>query len=86
MSKGLGSKYTEEYIGKQLEVIDSNQDAMKGITGKIIDETMKTFELDDGRILPKRENTFKVKNNEDEMILNGVELTYRPEDRIKKLG
>ncbi len=86
MSKGLGSKYTEEYIGKQLEVIDSNQDAMKGITGKIIDETMKTFELDDGRILPKRENTFKVKNNEDEMILNGVKLTYRPEDRIKKLG
>ena len=86
MSKGLGSKYTGEYIGKQLEVIDSNQDAMKGITGKIVDETKSTFELDDGRILPKRENTFKVKYNEDRMILNGVKLTYRPEDRIKKLG
>lgn len=86
MSRGLGSKYTGEYIGKQLEVIDSNQEMMEGITGMIVDETMNTFELEDGKILPKRENTFKVKNNEREMILNGVKLTYRPEDRIKKLG
>ncbi|MFW6375826.1 MAG: ribonuclease P component 1 family protein [Thermoplasmatota archaeon] len=86
MNKDLGRKYTREYIGKQVEIIDSNQESMRGITGKIVDETMNTFVLDDGKILPKRENTFKVKDNEDEMNLKGVKLTYRPEDRIKKLG
>ncbi|MFW6195796.1 MAG: ribonuclease P protein subunit [Thermoplasmatota archaeon] len=86
MSKSLGSKYTKEYIGKQVEVIDSNQESIEGVKGKIVDETRNTFKLADGTILPKLENTFKVKNNEHEMILNGVKLTYRPEDRIKKLG
>jgi len=86
MGTGLGSKYTKEFIGKKVEVNDSNQESLRGVTGKIVDETKNTFELDDGRILPKHGNVFKVIDNENEMILNGVKLTYRPEDRIKKLG
>ena len=86
MGKRLGRKYTEEYIGKHVEVVDSNQGSMRGVNGRIIDETKNTFKLSDGTILPKRGNVFKVKNNDHEMILKGVKLTYRPEDRIKKLG
>jgi len=86
MNTSLGSKYTKEYIGKKVEVTESNQRSVEGITGKIVDETKNTFKLSDGKILPKQGNMFKIKINENEMILNGVKLTYRPEDRIKKLG
>ncbi len=86
MNTSLGSKNTKEYIGKKVEVTDSNQRSFEGITGKIVDETKNTFKLSDGKILPKQGNMFKIKINKNEMILNGVKLTYRPEDRIKKLG
>lgn len=88
MTKSLGRKYTDELIGKRLEVVDSDQESVRGMTGVIVDETKNTIKIEDDRerTLPKRGNEFKIIINDHEMILKGDKLTYRPEDRIKKLG
>ena len=88
MTKSLGSEYTEELIGRQVEIVGSDQESIRGMTGVIVDETKNTIKIENDRerTLPKRGNDFKIIINDHEMILKGDKLTYRPEDRIEKLG
>ncbi len=81
--------YTFEFTGSELEVIESSHKDYEDVKGKVIDETKNMFVVEgEGKkkMLPKKGNqlklTIKGRHNE----LDGNKLTYRPENRIKKLG
>jgi len=81
--------YTFEYIGSDLEVIESTNQNYEDIQGKLIDETKNMFVIADEegkKMLPKRGNRFKLTINGRRNVLDGNKLTHRPENRIKKLG
>jgi ribonuclease P protein subunit POP4 len=73
-----------EFIGTELEVVDSKNKSLIGIKGKITDETQNMFTLDNGKKLIKSECTFKMKINSKLVEINGTVLVARPEDRLKK--
>ncbi len=72
----------EEFIGKELEVIESKNLSLKGKKGKILDETKESFTIrENGKeiMILKRGSTFKINNN----LINGDDILKRPEDRLK---
>lgn len=69
-----------ELIGIKIKLLG------KGIVGKIIDETKKTFviELEKKRIrILKKDNIFEFSLNNKKKIVDGNKLIMRPEERIK---
>ncbi len=81
MSKNV---YPHELIGKEIEVIDSKNKSNLGIKGKVVDETKNTISVfcdEETKTLMKSNITFKIK--ETNFIIEGKEITKRPEERIK---
>lgn len=78
-------KNAQEFIGKTLKIIKSNNSTLVDIEGIIIDETKFTFVLltksKEKRIM-KKNTVFKIGN--DEIIGNAI--TKRPEERVKLRG
>ncbi len=75
-----------EIIGLQCEVVDAKNRSLVGITGRVVDETMKTFVIDEDKRkrIAKQGTTFKIALGGKKLIVNGGILVARPEDRIKK--
>lgn len=73
-----------EFIGAEVEVMDSKNKSLVGIKGKIIDETKNMFVLESGKKLVKSQCIFKMKTKNSTIRINGEILASRPEDRIKK--
>ncbi len=90
MSRSVGRALAGEFIGVKAEVIDSTDVSMKDICGEIIDETKNTFLIEDQekvtKMIPKKNNQFKLYMMNREIIVDGSKIMYRPEDRIKRLG
>lgn len=74
-----------EFIGTEMEIIDSKNKSLVGVKGKISDETRNMFILDNGKRIIKSQSTFKMKINKKNVEIDGNDLVGRPEDRIKKL-
>ncbi len=81
-------RYTKEFIGAHIKVIDSSDPGYNGIQGKVVDETKNTFTVENHRerMVPKRGCRFELTINDSCDIIDGDDIMYRPEDRIKKLG
>ena len=78
-----------EFIGLQLEVAHSSHDGLKGIKGKVVDETKNTIKIEDDagkeKIIPKKVATFHFTLPDGTIIeIEGNIIVARPEDRIKK--
>lgn len=73
-----------EFIGSKVEVIDSQNESLIGLKGKIVDETKNMFTLEDGKKLIKSQSTFKMKIKNQTITIKGDILVGRPEDRLKK--
>jgi ribonuclease P protein subunit POP4 len=75
-----------EFIGLDVEVLSDSNYCNKGISGKIIDETMKTFIIQNKGLkrIAKENAVFKFKLNSETVKVEGKNLVKRPEDRIKK--
>ncbi|MEM5829622.1 MAG: ribonuclease P protein subunit [Candidatus Aenigmatarchaeota archaeon] len=78
-----------ELIGLEVKIAKSTDPTQKGLKGKIIDETYKTFkiETEEGRekIIPKANSVFIFTLPSGEKVeVEGKILVARPEDRIKK--
>ena len=76
----------DEFVGEQVEIVNSNSRQLLGLTGKIVDETRDTFKVlvnkrnfKEFKIILKRGNTFKIGS----LIVQGAKIAKRPEDRIK---
>ena len=73
-----------EFIGAEIEIIDSKNKSLIGEKGKITDETKNMFALDNGKKIIKSQCTFKMKINKKTIEIKGEALAGRPEDRVKK--
>lgn len=75
----------KELIGKEIKVIEAENEANTGIEGRIIDETrnMLVIETKNGvKKLVKKNITIMLKD--ERLAVKGSLLVARPEDRIKK--
>ena len=77
-----------EWIGLKVTVSESADSSVIGLSGFVRDETRNTFAIQtEARTLriTKLHTTFStVLPNGEELAVNGSDLRYRPEDRVKK--
>ena len=78
----MNESFKGELIGSVIEIIGSKNKTLIGIKGKIIDETKNTLTIKNktSKKVLKSHITFKI----DGKIVEGKDITKRPEDRIKK--
>lgn len=72
-----------EFIGLEVEVIDSKNKSLIGVKGRIIDETKETFIIEYNKktiTIIKKMARLKINGQE----IEGMNLFGKPEDRIKK--
>lgn len=72
-----------ELIGLEAEIVAAKNPTLKGIKGKITDETKNTITIGTKKIL-KAQVTIKMKIKNRIAIVKGEKLVARPEERIKK--
>jgi ribonuclease P protein subunit POP4 len=78
----------DELIGLNVKIIDCKDPSWIGKSGKIIDETKNTFliEIDDEKKrIAKYIASFEIEYKGKIITINGSKITFRPEDRIKKV-
>jgi len=80
-----------ELIGLEVTVKDHTDPTMRGLSGRIVDETRNTLVIEsvDGRerIVPKHGGVFVFKLGARERVeLAGTSIEGRPEDRLKRYG
>ncbi|MEM0448997.1 MAG: ribonuclease P protein subunit [Methanomassiliicoccales archaeon] len=77
-----------EFIGLEVEVIESNHPGYLHIAGTVVDETKNTITIATGKkevMVPKPSNTFQFTWGSEKITVQGTEIQHRPEDRIKKI-
>lgn len=76
-----------ELIGLECKIVSSRNASQIGISGKIIDETQKTFVIETAhgskRVL-KADVTIRISLGDKTVEITGRYLVSRPEDRIKR--
>ncbi len=74
--------HPNEFIGLNIRVLQSNNKNLKGISGKIIDETKNSFKIisedKKEKMIMKKDSIFMINNQE----INGDNIIKRPEERI----
>jgi ribonuclease P protein subunit POP4 len=78
-----------EFIGLKGKVVQSSNSSCKGISGRVIDETLKTFTIrhkEKEKVVAKRNSVFHFILPDGSLVeIEGKALVGRPEDRIKKV-
>ena len=77
---------SHEFIGLQTEIIESSNDELKGLKGKIVDETKSMFVIETTKgmkKIPKAHNKWKFNIQDQDVILFGESLCKRPSDRVR---
>jgi ribonuclease P protein subunit POP4 len=75
-----------ELIGLDVRVVEATDPGHRGLQGRVVDETRNTLVIEvAGRELriPKKGSVFLFQLDE-EVLIEGNRLLYRPEDRVKK--
>jgi len=78
----------EELIGRCVKIVECSDPAWQDKTGIIIDETKNTFLIEMNQTqkrIAKKIATFEFEYDDKKITINGSKITYRPEDRIKKV-
>ena len=76
-----------EIIGLECMVVGAENKSQTGLRGMIVNETMKTVDIETGtgiKKIPKAGSKFKIKLDNETIVLDGNFILGRPEDRIKK--
>jgi len=77
----------EEFIGLPVNVRNCNDPSWIGKSGIIINETKNMFEIrinKKNKKIEKKKSRFEFEYKVNKIIINGSQILYRPEDRIKK--
>lgn len=78
-----------ELIGLAAVVVASGDPGLVGLSGEVVDETLRTLSLrrGDGRVvrLGKRGATFEFATATGPVRIDGAAIEFRPEDRTKKV-
>jgi len=76
-----------ELVGLDVKVSRAKNQSMRGLKGKIVDETRNMLTLTDGGrklLIPKEVATFRFKLKDGTVVdVDGVRLVARPENRLK---
>lgn len=78
----------DELIGLQVKIKKCTDPSWIGKTGVIIDETKNTFVIEihnQQKKITKKTATFEFECDGEKIEIDGLKITYRPEDRIKKV-
>ncbi|MBW3021012.1 ribonuclease P protein subunit [Candidatus Woesearchaeota archaeon] len=76
----------KEFIGTQLEIVESSNVQNVGLKGKVVFETKSTFEIETSKgkkKVIKKQNKFKFIENGKEFLIDGKSIEKAPEERIK---
>ncbi|RLJ00208.1 MAG: ribonuclease P protein subunit [Candidatus Aenigmatarchaeota archaeon] len=74
-----------EFIGKNVEIIDSSNKDLIGIKGKIVDETKNMIEVENSLGAKKvQKKICKFKFLPEKLVVEGKIIDCRPEDRISR--
>ncbi len=77
-----------EFIGLEVEVLDSTCASFIGLKGRVVDETRNTIKVDVGgseKVVPKDCCELLFHEGTRTHRVSGKEIKFRPEDRIKKV-
>ena len=77
----------DEFIGKTVTIRDCTDPSWVDVSGVILDETKHTFLIKTGKKqkrIAKETATFEFDQGGKPVHINGIRITYRSEDRIKK--
>jgi ribonuclease P protein subunit POP4 len=75
-----------ELIGLQVEVVDAMDPTQAHVQGRVVDETRNTLVVEvQGREkrIPKQGSRFRF-DVEEGVVVDGDDIRFRPEDRVKK--
>lgn len=72
-----------ELIGLYCEVLYSSNKNQEGIKGEVQDET-KNILLIQGKKIQKKDAKFRFTLQNEDVIVDGNEILFRPEDRVKR--
>ena len=79
-----------ELIGLETQIVAASNSSLIGISGHIVDETMKTFQIENHgqtQMVPKSGTTFEVKLPDGTYaVVEGKHLISRPSRRTQKAG
>ncbi|MFH1095768.1 MAG: ribonuclease P protein subunit [Candidatus Micrarchaeota archaeon] len=79
----------EEWIGKNAKVVGASNPALIGLSGRVIDETLRTVSIDTPsgpKLVPKDGTTFEIASEGGHPVLiEGSDALVRPHERSKKL-
>ena len=88
IKKSVKKFRVNEFIGLDVEIIDSTNKQHIGLKGKVIDESYNMIIISTGNKIkkfPKNTCIFKFKpNQKSEIKIAGLNIIGKPEDRIKK--
>ena len=77
--------YNNNWLGKNLNVIDSNDKTLVSKQGLVIDETKKTITIqEDGRLFKLGKSSIKFTINDSDVVIDGALVGQRPENRTHR--
>jgi ribonuclease P protein subunit POP4 len=77
-----------EFVGLEVEVLDSTCASLVGLRGRVVGETRNTIMVEVGgveKVVPKDCCDFLFQEGSRAHKVSGNEIKFRPEDRIKKV-
>ena len=77
--------YNNNWLGKNLNVIHSNDKTLVSKQGMVIDETKKTITIqEDGRLVKLGKSSIKFTINDSDVVIDGALVGQRPENRTHR--
>ena len=77
--------YNNNWLGKTLNVIHSNDVTLVSKQGLVIDETKKTITIqEDGRLVKLGKSSIKFTINDSDVVIDGALVGQRPENRTHR--
>ena len=77
--------YNDNWIGRTLKVIASNDSTLASRNGLVVDETKNTITIDeDGRFVKIGKSSIKFTISDSNVVIDGTKVGQRPENRTHK--
>ncbi len=75
--------YPHELIGQEIEIINSTNESLIGIKGRVVNETKATLQVQEGDRVRMVIKSIVVMKLADGQIIEGKEIEGRGEERLK---
>ena len=77
--------YNNNWLGKNLNVISSQDNTLVGRQGMVIDESQKTITIkEDGKVVKLGKASIKFTITDSDVVIDGTMVGQRPENRVHR--